>query len=395
GRPVEELTLPQIALLIGLARGASYYNPRRHADRAMELRNAILETLVDRRVIGAAEAQAAKAAGLGVTPEAPSGVSPYPAFLDLVRRQLRRDYREQDLMSEGLQVFTTLEPRVQKHGQQVLATRLARLEKQRGLPAGALQGAVVVTRSQIGEVVALAGGRDPVAGDFNRALDAVRPIGSLIKPAIYLTALSRPPDYTLATSLDDRPLRLQSDGKNWTPENFDHQYHGAVPLYLALAHSYNLATVHLGLALGVPQVLETVKRLGITRALDAHPSTLLGTMSLPPLEVTQMYQTLASAGFRTPLRAIREVLTAAGAPLQRYALAIEQVADPASVFLLTTALQEAVRHGTGRVLSRPFATSMAVAAKTGTTDDLRDSWFAGFTGDYLAVVWLGRDNNLP
>ncbi|MGH8624114.1 MAG: penicillin-binding protein 1B [Gammaproteobacteria bacterium] len=395
GRPVEELTLPQIALLIGLARGASYYNPRRHADRARDRRNAVLETLVDRGVIGAAEAQAAQAAGLGVTPEAPSGVSPYPAFLDLVRRQLRRDYREQDLMSEGLQVFTTLEPRVQKHAQQVLATRLAPLEKQRGLSAGALQGAVVVTRSQLGEVVALAGGRDPLAGGFNRALDAVRPIGSLIKPAIYLTALSRPADYTLVTSLDDRPLRLQSDGKDWTPENFDHQYHGAVPLYLALAHSYNLATVHLGLALGVPQVLETVKRLGITRALDAHPSTLLGTMSLPPLEVTQMYQTLASGGFRTPLRTIREVLTTAGEPLQRYALAIEQVADPASVFLLTAALQEAVRHGTGRVLSRPFATSMAVAGKTGTTDDLRDSWFAGFTGDYLAVVWLGRDNNLP
>ncbi|MGH8642973.1 MAG: penicillin-binding transpeptidase domain-containing protein [Gammaproteobacteria bacterium] len=232
-------------------------------------------------------------------------------------------------MSEGLQVFTTLEPRVQKHGQQVLATRLSALEKQRGLPAGALQGAVAVTRSQLGEVVALAGGRDPLAGGFNRALDAVRPIGSLIKPAIYLTALSRPLDYTLVTSLNDRPLRLPSDGKDWTPENFDHQHHGAVPLYRALAHSYNLATVHLGLALGVPQVLKTVRRLGITRALDTHPSTLLGTMSLPPLEVTQMYQTLASGGFRTPLRAIREVLTAKGAPLQRYALAIEQVADPA------------------------------------------------------------------
>jgi penicillin-binding protein 1B len=254
---------------------------------------------------------------------------------------------------------------------------------------------VVMTRSQDGEVVALAGGREPLAAGFNRALDAVRPIGSLIKPAIYLTALSHPLDYTLITPLEDRPLRQQSDGKDWTPENFDRQYHGVVPLYLALAHSYNLATVHLGLALGVPQVLETVQRLGITRPLDAYPSALLGTMALPPLEVTQMYQTLASGGFRTPLRAIREVLTTAGEPLQRYSLAVEQVAEPAAVFLLTTALQEAVRQGTGRVLSRPFATAMAVAGKTGTTDDLRDSWFAGFTGDYLAVVWLGRDNNLP
>ncbi|MGH6628372.1 MAG: transglycosylase domain-containing protein, partial [Burkholderiales bacterium] len=156
GRPVEELTLPQIALLIGLVRGASYYNPRRHADRAVERRNVVLDELVNREIITPTEAQAAKAEVLGVTPEAPSGVSPYPAFLDLVRRQLRRDYREQDLTSEGLQVFTTLEPRVQKHAQQVLAPRLASLEMQRGLPAGALQGAVVITRSQLGEVVALA-----------------------------------------------------------------------------------------------------------------------------------------------------------------------------------------------------------------------------------------------
>jgi penicillin-binding protein 1B len=395
GRPVEEVTLPQIALLISLVRGASYYNPRRYADRALTRRNAVLDTLVARGVIDEAEARTAKAAGLGVIPEAPSGVSPYPAFLDLVRRQLRQDYREQDLMSEGLQVFTTLDPRIQEHGQQVLATRLAQLEQQQGLPTGALQGAMVVTRSQDGEVVALTGGRDPLATGFNRALDAVRPIGSLIKPAIYLTALSRPPDYTLVTPLEDQPLRLQSNGQDWIPQNFDHQYHGAVPLYLALAHSYNLATVRLGLAIGIPQVLETVKRLGITRALDTYPSMLLGTMALPPLEVAQMYQTLASGGFRTPLRAVREVLTATGEPLQRYPLTVEQVADPASVFLLTTALQEVVRQGTGRLLSRSFATAMAVAGKTGTTDDLRDSWFAGFTGDYVAVVWLGRDNNLP
>lgn len=395
GRPMAELPLPQVALLIGLVRGASYYNPRRHPDRALARRNVVLDTLVVRGIIREAEARAAKAAGLGVTPEAPSGVSPYPAFLDLVRRQLRRDYREQDLTSEGLQVFTTLEPRIQQHGQQVLETRLTHLEKQQGLPAGAVQGAVVVTRSQDGEVVALVGGRDPRAAGFNRALDAIRPIGSLIKPAIYLTALSHPTDYTLVTPLEDRPLRLQSNGKDWTPENLDRQFHGTVPLYLALAHSYNLATVHLGLAVGVPQVLKTVKHLGITRALAAYPSTLLGTLALPPLEVTQMYQTLASGGFHMPLRAIREVLTAEGKPLQRYALAIEPVADPAAVFLLTTALQEAVRQGTGRALSQPFATAMAVAGKTGTTDDLRDSWFAGFTGDYVAVVWLGRDNNLP
>jgi penicillin-binding protein 1B len=241
----------------------------------------------------------------------------------------------------------------------------------------------------------VAGGRTPLAASFNRALDALRPIGSLIKPAVYLTALSSPSRYTRTTLLDDKPLSMQSGGKTWTPENFDQQYHGTVPLYQALAQSYNLATVHLGLGVGVSQVLQTVQRLGVTRPLAAYPSALLGSMSLSPLEVAQMYHTVASGGFRMPLGAIRAVLTADGVPLQRYPLAIEQVVDPAPVFLLTTALQEAVRTGTARTLSRPLATSMAVAAKTGTTDDLRDSWFAGFTGNYLAVVWLGQDNNHP
>jgi penicillin-binding protein 1B len=395
GRPLETVSLPQIALLVSLVRGASYYNPRRHPERALERRNMILDVLADRRLVPLADIRAAKSAVLGVTPEAPNGVSPYPAFLDLVRRQLRRDYREADLTSEGLQVFTTLEPRVQAQAQQVLASRLAQLEQRQRLPAGTLQGAVVVTRTQVGEVVAVAGGRAPLAASFNRALEALRPIGSLIKPAIYLTALSPPHAYTLATLLDDKPLSLKSGGKTWTPENFDRQFHGAVPLYQALAQSYNLATVHLGLALGVPRVLQTVQRLGITRQLEAYPSALLGSMSLSPLEVAQMYHTMASGGFRIPLGAIREVLTAAGVPLQRYPLAIEQAVDPAPVFLLTTALQEAVRTGTAGTLSRALARSMGVAGKTGTTDDLRDSWFAGFTGNYLAVVWLGQDNNHP
>ena len=394
-RAVEELTLPQITLLVGLVRGASYYNPRRHADRALERRNTILDMLAARGVIPDAQAHAAKAAALGVTRDAPSGLSAYPGFLELVRRQLRRDYREQDLTSEGLQIFTTLNPRIQEHVQRVLTTRLDYLERQQGLPAAALQGAVLVTRSQVGEVVALAGGRDPLAAGFNRVLDAIRPIGSLIKPAIYLSALSQPEAYTLGTLLADKPLRLTSGGQDWTPENFDHQYHGEVPLYLALAQSYNLATVHLGLQLGVPQVLEMLQRLGLTRELVPYPSALLGAVSLTPLEVTQMYQTLASGGFRMPLRAIRDVLTAAGEPLQRYPLAMEQAVEAAPVFLLTTVLQESVRTGTARGLSRPLAVSMAVAGKTGTTDNLRDSWFAGFTGDLLAVVWLGRDDNLP
>jgi penicillin-binding protein 1B len=149
------------------------------------------------------------------------------------------------------------------------------------------------------------------------------------------------------------------------------------------------------MSLGINEVLDTLQSLGIERTIDPYPAMLLGAMSLSPVEVTQMYQTLAGGGFRTPLRAIREVVSAQGEPLKRYPLEIAQAADPAAVYLLTTALQEVVASGTGEGLSRYLPAELHIAGKTGTTDDLRDSWFAGFGGDRLGVVWVGRDDNQP
>ncbi|HHH47965.1 MAG TPA: penicillin-binding protein 1B, partial [Gammaproteobacteria bacterium] len=326
---------------------------------------------------------------LGVTPRASSGVTRLPAFMDLVRRQLRRDYSDQDLRSEGLRIFTSLDPEVQQAAEAALSGQIARL------PGEDLQGGSVTVDVNSGEVLAVVGGRDPRFAGFNRALDAQRPIGSLVKPAIYLTALARG-DYTLATLLDDGPLSLDlGGGETWQPRNFDHQSHGQVPLFQALAQSYNQATARLGLALGVPAVLDTLHALGVERELPAWPAQLLGIASLSPLEVAQMYHTLAAGGFRTPLRAIRAVLTPQGEPLQRYPLEVVQAVPALPVFLLDAALVNAVRHGTGKGAYRRLPESLIVAGKTGTTDELRDSWFAGFSGDRLAVVWLGRDDNQP
>jgi penicillin-binding protein 1B len=217
-------------------------------------------------------------------------------------------------------------------------------------------------------------------------------VGSLIKPAIYVTALASR-RYTLATPLADSSFSIKTaDGKAWSPQNYDHQSHGEVALITALAQSYNLATARLGLSLGVPQVVDTLNKLGVERPLQAYPSLLLGAAALTPIEVTQVYQSLAAGGFRTPLRSIREVLTAEGKPLARYPLAVEQVLKPADAYLISRALQEVVRSGTGRSLAGPLR-GLSPAGKTGTTNDLRDSWFAGYTGDYLAVVWVGRDDN--
>ncbi|MEO5703212.1 MAG: penicillin-binding protein 1B [Gammaproteobacteria bacterium] len=396
GRPLSELKLPQHALLVSLARGASYYDPRKHPQRAVTRRNRIIDLLAASGGITAEQATAAKKTSLGVTPKIPSGISPYPAFMDLVRRQLQSDYKEEDLTSEGLQIFTTLDPRIQATAEGSLTKRAGQLEKAYKIPQGYLEGAALVTGSQNGEVLAMVGSRDARFSGFNRALDATRPIGSLVKPAVYLTALARPQNYTLASLLDDGPLRVPSrGGKTWQPQNYDHQYHGFVPLHSALAHSYNISTVRLGLAVGVPNVLDTLYSLGLSRKFPPYPSLLLGAIDLTPVEVTQIYQTLASGGFRVPLRAIRDVLTTTGEPLQRYSLSIEAAFDPAAIYLLNTALKEVVSNGTASSVSKVLPDGISVAGKTGTTDDSRDSWFAGFSGQHVAVVWLGRDDNKP
>jgi penicillin-binding protein 1B len=395
-RPLSQLDLPQSALLVGLVKGPSYYDPRRNPVRALTRRNLVLQEMRRQLVITQQQYVTARASALGVVAQAPGGTSLYPAYVELVHRQLRRDYHEEDLRSEGLQIFTALDPLAQLAAERALTTRLSQLENARRLPVNSLEGAIVMSNTQNGEVQALVGGRNTRYEGFNRALDAARPIGSLIKPVIYLTALERPDRYTLATLLDDGPLVWRARGAaDWEPHNYDKIFHGQVPLHVALANSYNVSTARLGLALGINKVMDKVRRLGVDRDLNGFASSLLGADSMSPLDVAQMYQTLASGGFRTPLRAIREVLTADGKPLQRYSLSVEQVIEPAPAYLITHAMQEVVREGTAKDLSTYLSPDLHIAGKTGTTNDLRDSWFAGYTGDRLAVAWVGRDDNQP
>ncbi|MGB5080622.1 MAG: penicillin-binding protein 1B [Burkholderiales bacterium] len=394
GKPVEHLTLGESALLVGIVRGPGVYDPYRHPQRALERRNLVLR---ETRALGYATLQQvaqARAAGLGLNPKAAMGTSPHPAFLELVHRQLRREYDEADLRTEGLRVFSTLDPRVQGAAERILERRLAQFDKSRRFGEPGLEGAVVVTDSQTGEVQALVGARDARYRGFNRALDALRPVGSLLKPAIYLTALSQPSRYTLVTPIDDGPFVWKSRGApDWQPSNYDGKFHGEVPLRTALALSYNAATARLGTDLGVENVLATLRRLGVEREMQPYASTLLGAVDLSPLEVAQMYQTIASGGFRTPLRGIREVTTQDGKPLRRYPLAVEQAFAAEPMYLLTAAMQGVVRDGTAQSLANWLPPETAVAGKTGTTDSQRDAWFAGFTGARLAIVWIGYDDN--
>jgi len=395
-KPVQSLTTAQSALLVGLVRGPTYYDPYRHPQRALERRNLVLRETRDEGFISAAEYQAARASGLGLNPKPSTGTTPYPAFVDLVHRQLRHDYDEDDLRSEGLRIFSTLDPRVQAAAEHALSDRLAAFDRKGRFGKPGLEGAVVVADPQSGEVQALVGGRDPRYQGFNRALDAERQVGSLLKPAIYLTALQDPSRYTLATMLDDSKFVWQPrNAEPWRPENYDRQYHGQVPLYLALAHSYNVAAARLGTTLGLDSVFATARKLGIERALPPYPSTLLGAANLTPMEVAQMYQTIASGGFRSPLHAIRDVTTADGHPLKRYPLAVAQAFPPDPMYLLTAGLQDVVREGTAQSLANWLPPVLGAAGKTGTTNEQRDAWFAGFTGARVAVVWVGYDDNRP
>ena len=395
-KPIDKLRTDEIALLVGIVKGPSYYNPRRDPKRAKERRDLVLDLMVEQGDISKAEGEAAKGEDLSVVPIEKSNITSYPAFMDLVRRQLRRDYKEEDLNSEGLQIFTTLDPLIQYESETAMSKWLNRLGKSRDLPDSELEGASVVVSVDGGEVLSIVGGRNPQFAGFNRALDAVRPIGSLIKPAIYLTALEQYNKYTLVSLLDDGPLTLElENGDEWQPQNFDKEFHGMVPMYVALSHSYNLATTRLGLEVGLPSIINTLNQLGVDKDIRPYPSMLLGSLALSPIEVTQMYHTIAAGGFRTPLRAIREVLTAQGQPLQRYPLSVKKVIDAEPVFLLNAALRETARRGTGQGVYRFLPPSLSVSGKTGTSNDLRDSWFAGYTGDKLGVVWVGMDDNRP
>lgn len=395
-KPLKELDPAQLALLVALVKGPSYYDPRRYPDRARERRNLVLDVAAKQQLLTPAEAAKAEAQPLGVVKTPPEGTSYYPAFMDVVRNQLTRDYRPEDLTSAGLQIFTTLDPRLQTQLEETVSDGVGRLEQDRGMPDDTLEAAAAVTSVEGDELLAVVGGRRAGYAGFNRAVNAVRPIGSLAKPAVYLTALGPDRHYTWATQIEDSPLDVQlPNGKSWHVDNYNDEYHGKIPLYQALVHSYNVPTVKVGLDVGVDSVAQTLRALGFRRKLNPYPSLLLGASAMSPLEVAQLYNTLATGGFHTPLTAIRDVLDVDGVPLKRYPLKVDAAVDPRSAYLVDRAMQEVVRQGTGRSARTWVPADWDVAGKTGTTDDFRDSWFAGFSGNHVAVVWVGRDDNKP
>lgn len=389
GEPLADLELHELALLAAVIRGPSWYNPWRHPERVRERRDLVLERMSAAGAVSPDEAAAAASRPLGLRASG-SGPTDYtPAFLSLVRRQLARDYSAADLARAGLVVFTTLDPMAQQAAEQALEQGIRRLESQ-GL-GSKLEGAVVVTHPHTGEVLAAVGGRRLRFDGFNRAIGARRPIGSLVKPFVYLTA-AETGRYSLASTVQDVPVTVRLDnGEAWTPRNFSGRPHGPVSMMRALAESMNLAAVNTGLDVGVDLVAHRLGELTGREDLAANPSLLLGAVDYTPLEVAELYGILATGGFRTPLRAVLEVSDPDGRALERYRLRVRAAADLSATDQVVQAMEQAFVRGTARSANLPGG--LRAAGKTGTTDGGRDSWFAGFTGDRLAVVWLGRDDN--
>ena len=326
---------------------------------------------------------------LGVVTVASRRTAYYVSFMDLVRRQLSRDYDDEELAERGLKIYTTLDPSIQATAEEALVAELERLQGNRA----ELEGAVVVTSPHNAEVRALVGGKRIGFDGFNRALDAQRQIGSLIKPAVYLAALESG-SHSLATQLDDEPITVELDnGQTWSPQNFDEETHGQVTAVRALAESLNLATVHLGLEIGVGRVARVLERLGVERETELYPSLLLGAIELTPYEVTQLYNTIANGGFRVPLKAVRAVVDGEGNTLQRYVARDRASRRPVAVFALNQGLVQVMERGTGATAKRLLPANLTTAGKTGTSDGFATVGSPGFSNDILVVTWVGNDGN--
>jgi penicillin-binding protein 1B len=390
GQPIQSLSVEQTAMLIGQVKGPSYYDPWRHPENTRKRRDLVLRLMYQNELISQKVFQSAVESPLSVRKSRRLAKKKYPAYLQLVKRELAEKLSEFDQQA-GIRIFTGFSIITQRNAEQSIEEKIIDLEKlNKDEP---LQVAMVITDIDTGEVRALVGDKKSGYAGFNRALHAKRPIGSLIKPAIYLAALERYQQYNFATVLDDEPIVLSTEsGNEWRPKNYNGKFEGKVSLLDALVRSLNVPTVNLGMQLGLENIAKIFHLLGYPDDIVTRPSMLLGSLNLSPFEVNQLYLTIANQGFKNNSHAINRIVSSQGETLWQFKTQEEQLFSTQGMYLLDHALSQVTKVGTAKSLSWRL-NGAELAGKTGTTNQQRDSWFVGYDNENLITTWLGRDNN--
>lgn len=389
-KPINELEVEQIALLVALVKGPSYYNPRRYSERATERRNLVLRLMAKNQLIGARTLRKALETPLTISPMRRDIIKTYPGYLTLVKRELQTLITDKATLDAGVRVFTYLDLQKQEAMEHAIEQSLVYLERRPKTEK--LEAAMLSVQRSTAGVSALVAGRDMRYSGFNRVLDTKRHIGSLVKPAVYLTALQLP-QYHLGSLLDDSPLEVENEeSKRWKPRNFDQQFRGDIPLYQAFSQSINIPAVNLGLDIGVDKVANTLEGLGVESHIEQYPSLLLGALALSSFEVAQMYTTLANDGNYQALTSISSMTNSVGKVLYIHQLKSQPRFPEDASYMTKYAMKRVTKNGTAKRLNKHFP-SIQLAGKTGTSNDLRDSWYAGFDQQTVTVAWLGRDDN--
>lgn len=400
GKEVEDISIAEAATLAGMIKGPSRYSPRRNKKLAMERRNTVLAKMLELNFLEKDEYQLAKSERL-IVHEALRTRRVIPYLVDFLNRELAEELSNVSLDSDQLVVQSTIDVEMQKCAEASLKNGVAKLEKQyRSLNSrhSPLQAALLAISTSDGEIRAWVGGRDYGVSQFDHISQAKRQPGSAFKPFVYLTALDATlNNYRVARTtslLSDEPITLHIPGSGeWSPENYDHKNRGEVTLREALALSLNIPTVNLAMKVGVESISRTAELFGFGENLPAVPSLALGAGEVTPLELARAYNALANGGILTDLKAFSVVRKGkSGDEIIKPKENEYRVASQSAVFVLTDLLETVIERGTGRVI-RNLGFLAPAAGKTGTSNDTRDSWFAGFTPRLLAVVWVGFDDN--
>lgn len=392
GKPVNTLSLAEVATLGGLIRGPNHYSPYVDKNRCKKRRNVVLNAMYEQGWISDEELKTTLPLPVKAVGYASYGKKA-PYFMDYLSDQLAVLYSPQDLTSLGLSVYTTLDTQVQMAAENALRRGLDALEKSnpalsRTDPQQKLQGAVIVMQPKTGYVLAMVGGRNYSVSQFNRITQARRQPGSAFKPFVYLSGLDQ---FTPASILSNTSRTYEVDGKEWKPQNYTPMMEERVSVRDALAKSINLATVDLAMQVGIDHIVNTARSLGFSTPMKPYPSIALGSFEIIPLELARAYCPFAADGVLPFPLALKQILDDRDNMLEQRHMSIREVTTPEKAFIMSSLLQSVVEKGTAGSL-KEMGINFPVAAKTGTTNDYRDAWFVGYTPEILALIWVGFDD---